>query len=163
MGQWDSPHDRSLPRGWPGGSQTGRNRDAFSRDHFQRAGETTPYGRDGPAYPRFVQRWSSPVDGGCGEARWTFPASHSDTIEVDDVARPSCRNRYGSARPEAPVYSGLRVPDDQTDDAGRPSREGDRTAPQIGGIHQRLRLLLMGERVEEAAAKIEGLTGTDPS
>jgi hypothetical protein len=23
MGQWDSAHDRSLPRGWPGGSQTG--------------------------------------------------------------------------------------------------------------------------------------------
>jgi predicted HTH transcriptional regulator len=36
------------------GSGTGRNRDAFSRDHFQRAGEATPYGRDGPAHPRFV-------------------------------------------------------------------------------------------------------------
>ena len=67
------------------GSQTGRNRDAFSRDHFQRAGEATPYGRDGPAHPRFVQRWRCPVDGGCSEARWTLPASHSDTVEVDDV------------------------------------------------------------------------------
>ena len=46
-----------------------------------------------------------------------------DTVEVDDVTRPSCRNRYRSARPEAPVCFGLRVPDDQTDDGGRPSRE----------------------------------------
>lgn len=29
------------------GSQTGRNRDAFSRDHFQRASQATSYGPDG--------------------------------------------------------------------------------------------------------------------
>jgi predicted HTH transcriptional regulator len=26
----------------------------FPRDHFQHAGQATPYGRDGPANPRFV-------------------------------------------------------------------------------------------------------------
>jgi len=41
-----------------------RNRDAFPRDHFQHAGQATPYGRDEPAHPRFVRRWSGAVDSG---------------------------------------------------------------------------------------------------
>src|SRR6185437_2448003 len=97
-------NSRSRRRGCPG-----RRALADSSLSRLRAGQAAPYGRDRPARPHFVQRWSSPVNGGRGEARWTFPASHSNTVEIDDIARPSCRNRYGSARPEAPVYSDLRV------------------------------------------------------
>jgi len=63
--QWGSGIQRMsrLPAGWPGGSQTGRNRDAFPRDHFQHA-VRQPIRRDEPAHPRFGSRWSGAVDSG---------------------------------------------------------------------------------------------------
>jgi hypothetical protein len=69
-----------------------------------------PDGRNRPAHPRFVRRWSCAVDGSRGEAYRTLPASYPDTVEIDRLARPSCRNRHGSARSEASVYDCLRIP-----------------------------------------------------
>ena len=72
-GERNSAHDRGLPGGWPGRPEAGRNRHAFSRDHSQRAGQEAPYGRDGPAHPRVVQRRSCTFNGSRGQTRRAFP------------------------------------------------------------------------------------------
>ena len=43
-----------------------------------------------------VRGWSCAVDGSHGKAYRGLAASHPDAVEIDGLARPSCRNRSGS-------------------------------------------------------------------